>query len=270
MPDSNSDGMLDPNDIRVLARTLAGAQYMNQSKRMAGPVTPGYDPWDEGYTDQMPRGPNGERNAGGGGTTWEDFVWGKDQWFTARGVRVQLRGKYEGTWTNAAKGRQPPAWFQTQATISIQDIAAEVAAGKDVEIGFVWEELKQGDWVPIGGHFVTVYGFEYVEGSMPPNNRWDRGETVTALRFIDPWDPTARRRNDMNPDDHAMVGTAPALTGTISNNPQGNILQYAGGAAGPMNPNLRGRIVLWVSEAPEPATLLGFATTWVILLRRRR
>ncbi len=77
-------------------------------------------------------------------------------------------------------------------------------------------------------------------------------------------------RSPGNPDDQALIGIAPTLTGMATNQRLGNVFHDACGAAGqPLDPNLRARIVVWTSEASEPATMAVFAAVGVVIVRRR-
>lgn len=251
--------MIDPADIAAVALILAAPAYMDTKLPGFGglptnfePNLPYYDPNIHGHNPWNPAGGDG------GGTTWEDFAFGKDCYLTRPGLpQTEMCGQLRDMWTSP---RNKPGWLDDGVVITADDIAEAIYGGKDVEIGFTWQKLVNGVWVEQnGGHYVTATGFEFDD--LDGDGEWDMGEAVERLQFIDPW-------NDL-PIGPPAVENAPDLVGDLTMVGNDLFLQYNGGAVSPANVGmLRGRIKIWAGEIPEPASLMLLAVAVGVLLRR--
>jgi hypothetical protein len=261
IPEITPDGLIDANEIAAVARVLASPAFMNtQLPASHTPLPPGLPPPPEPYYDPNLHGyvPGLPAFETSGGTTFENSAWGKDKYLRQPGMPyTKLKGQYRNAWTNPTGTRPRPGWLQDNVNLSIDDLVACILDKCDVEIGFTWMKKMGAVFVEQNsGHAVTVHGFEWDDSNN--DGDWDRGEPVTKLQFIDPW-------ND-NPVGLPPVENAPDLTGDLTAVGGELFLQYNGGAVSPaMTGMLRGRLKMWLAECPEPASiaLLGLlAPAW--------
>jgi hypothetical protein len=197
------------------------------------------------------------------GASATDVIEGKMAWINNQGLgnKIRIEGQAGGTFGGSAIDQQLDSDLTTAGDIvgdheapTAQFIYDQLAAGQDVEMGFLWWDGT--DYV--GGHVVTATGID-----------WDTTTETGTISFIDPW------------------GAADIFGATLEMHDGFLELTYAGGAAGgglgadgntptvgdPDNPDdeRTADIAFAYAESPvpEPASMGLLCVGAVGLLRRR-
>lgn len=255
--------MIDRWEMIRTVEALAGPAYMKQTKGMApGPTE---DPYEYRRTespgmpgDDRPNDPNVPGGGIAGGVTWQRFAFGKDCWLTRPGTApTVMQGQLRIPWTPPIDPNNPPpqppdlagmkpAWIADNVLLNMNLMFDALWTGADVEIGFTWS-------TGFGGHFVTVYGYDF-NGDVNGNKIFDNGDSA-VLKAIDPWGLGA--------------GAVPVNITITRNNATGEIdIDYVGGAAGLAGAT--GTMKIWCSEIPGPSGLGLLLVGSLIAQRRRR
>jgi hypothetical protein len=232
-------GLVDPTNAYNTINTLASGAYMSTN-------------------DQLPNPPANYVS----GTTAPNMLAGKEKYlqnhFTPQKGYTAIQTVGQSLYSSQpANGAAIGGVTQTAPTTTF--IQQQLAAGEDVEMGFLWSDSSGN---PVGGgHVVTLTGIDY-----------DMTTNSGSISFLDPF---------------GAIGTGSAvdivsrsLTFLSPLAPNGAVVfGYAGGAAGnsndPDNPDVAayGRIAFVYSESPvpEPAALTLLALgSGLFLIRRRR
>jgi hypothetical protein len=190
----------------------------------------------------------------GSGVSASNFVSGKEAWINNAGLGNQISVHGQAS-SGGGTGSAPlnndlnnagglPGMQNVAPTLSF--LAAQLAAGQDVELGILWYNTSTGNYD--GGHVITLDSITY-----------NTSNGVGTLNFVDPFGGVD-------------------ITGTITGPHNGfSEITYVGGAAvnplDPDNPEDVGTadISFAVAESPVPEpTMLGtIAFVGLTLLRRR-
>jgi hypothetical protein len=164
----------------------------------------------------------------GGGATANNIINGKTQWIADRGLSSMLKVE---------------SLQNANANDTAQFIAQQLAAGQDVELGFLWTGETAG-----GGHVVTATGIHF-------NATNDTG----TLDFIDPWGGVD-------------------ISGTLGLDGTQLQLTYNGGAASGPDPERpladtagSGNIILVAAESPVPlpsTVMVGLVLLGAVAVKR--
>ncbi len=253
--------MIDRSEMIRTVEDLSTAAYMRLMK--GGALGPMDDPYEYRRTespgmpgDDRPNDPNIPGGEVAGGVTWQRFAFGKDCWLTRPGMaRTEMSGQLRIPWTRPFDPNQPPpdlagmkpGWLADGVLLDMNLMFDALWTGADVEIGFTWS-------TGFGGHFVTVYGYDF-NNDVNGNKIFDNGDSA-VLKAIDPWGGVGVAAM---PVDIAI--TRDGVTGEIG-------LSYFGGAAGMAG--AMGTMKIWCSEIPGPAGLPVLFLGGLLAQRRRR
>jgi hypothetical protein len=123
VPDTDTDSQYDPEELKAVALTLAGPNYMATTEQSGT---------QDGY-----------------------MAFGKEKYMEEKAPDKTLyRAVAEGSW-DGPSGSQPD-WYQASTVPTIEFLYEVLSGAFDVEVGVTWTTPGE-----TGGHWITAYGLTF-------------------------------------------------------------------------------------------------------------